>query len=115
MPNSMWDELEAFVRAETEISKQKPLSRQLSLENDLDLTGDDADDFMGKFFEKFKVDHGDFEFDRYFSPEGFNPFSLLATVFSKKARAKYDKAQLTLGMLEKAIELGAWDSARITR
>jgi hypothetical protein len=55
MPNSTWDELETFIRAETGISKRKLFTRQLSLENDLDLTGDEAYYFMEKFFDNFKV------------------------------------------------------------
>jgi hypothetical protein len=110
MPSSIWDELESFVRSEAEVGKHRALTRGLNLETDLDLTGDDADDFMGKFFEKFKVEHGDFDFDRYFSAEGFNLFVVIGFFFSKKLRRKYDKEPLTLGMLEKAIEAGVWNS-----
>jgi hypothetical protein len=110
MPNSTWDELETFIRAETGISKRKLLTRQLSLENDLDLTGDEAYYFMEKFFDKFKVQYGDFNFNRYFSGEGFNPFVIVGFIFSSKLRRKYDRAPLTVGMLEKAVEAGVWDS-----
>jgi hypothetical protein len=113
MPSSIWEELELFVRSETEISKHQALTRGLNLEKDLDLTGDDADDFMGKFFEKFRIEHGDFDFDRYFSPEGFNLFVVIGFAFSKKSRRKYDKEPLTLGMLEKAIEAGVWNSGAL--
>lgn len=113
MPNSVWENLESFVRVEAGISGRKTLTRQLGLESDLDLTGDDADDFMGKFFEKFEVKHGDFQFDRYFCGEGFNPFVILGFLFSAKLRRKYDREPLTLGMLEKAIEIGVWDSREL--
>ncbi|MFM0069402.1 DUF1493 family protein [Paraburkholderia aspalathi] len=90
----------------------RPLSRHSpsdSLENDLDLTGDEADDFMGKFFEKFKVEPGDYDFRRYFSEEGFNLFATIAMPFFKKKRKKYDKDPLTVAMLERAINSGVWD------
>lgn len=113
MENSVWAELESFVRNEIGVRESKRLTRELSLEKDLDVTGDDADDFMGKFFERFKVEHGDFEFQRYFSVEGFNPLEIIGMIFSKKIRQKYDKIPLTLGMLEKAVESGAWDSGKL--
>jgi hypothetical protein len=110
MENSAWEELEAFVRREVDMARGKTLVRTLSLEIDLNLTGDDADDFMGKYFEKFKVQHGDFEFQRYFSEEGFSLFEIIGMIFSKKMREKYNKKPLTLAMLEKAIQVGVWDS-----
>lgn len=114
MPNSIWEELESFVRSEAEVSKNKILARQLGLERDMDLTGDDADDFMGKFFEKLKINHGDFEFSRYFSEEGFGPVVIIGMIFSKKIRKRQNKEALTLGMLEAAIQIGVWDSAELS-
>lgn len=108
-----WIELETFIRKEAGIRASRPVNRSDRLEDDLDLTGDDADDFMGKFFERFPVKYGDYEFHRYFSEEGFNLFSILLLSFSKKQRKKYEKEALTVGMLEHAIHLGVWDSKRL--
>ncbi|SAK41062.1 acyl carrier protein [Caballeronia pedi] len=113
MPISAWGQLELFVRSET--GARKVLTRQLTLEKDLDLTGDDADDFMGKFFEKFEVKHGDFDLNRYFSGEGFNPFVIIGFLFSRKLRQQYEKVPLTLSMLEKAIEAGIWKSGSLEK
>jgi hypothetical protein len=113
MTHSVWEQLESFVRKEAGLAAGQSLNRALGLEIDLDVTGDDADDFMGKFFEKFNVGHGDFEFDRYFSGEGLNFFVIVWMIFSKRARRKYDKEPVTLGMLERAIEIGVWDSKRL--
>lgn len=108
-----WIELETFIRKEAGIRASRPVNRSDRLEDDLDLTGDDAGDFMGKFFERFPVKYGDYEFHRYFSEEGFNLFSILLLSFSKKQRKKYEKEALTVGMLEHAIHLGVWDSKRL--
>ncbi|RDJ99634.1 DUF1493 family protein [Paraburkholderia lacunae] len=113
MTSTTWLELELFIRSETGIRSSKSVKPSDSLENDLDITGDEADDFMGKFFEKFKVEHGDYDFQRYFSEEGFNLFAIIAMPFSKKKREKYDKEPLTVAMLERAIKLGVWDSKKL--
>jgi hypothetical protein len=115
MNNSTWQQLEAFVRREVGIRESRPLKHADRLEDDLDLSGDDADIFMGKFFDRFPVQPGDYDFARYFSEEGFNLFLILAMPFSKKLRQRYDKAPLTVGMLECAIRLGVWDSAELAR
>jgi hypothetical protein len=47
--------------------------------------------------------------------EGFNLFLIVAMPFSKKLRQRYDKAPSTVGMLEYAIRLGVWDSAKLAR
>lgn len=56
---------------------------------------------------------GDYEFARHFSEEGFNLFAILAMPFSSRQRKKYEKAPLTVGMLERAIEFGVWDSKKL--
>jgi len=113
MKISIWNELESFVIKQAGVSNKKILTKLITLEDDLDITGDDADDFMGKFFSQFKVDHGDFSLDRYFCGEGFNPFEMIAMIFSKKTRKKYDKEPVTLGMLEAAISAGVWNSEQL--
>ncbi|WP_231937724.1 DUF1493 family protein [Burkholderia lata] len=70
MENVRWDEIEVFVRAEVGLGKSTPLFVATRLWEDLGRTGDEADDFMGRFFERFSVDAGDFDFHRYFLMEG---------------------------------------------
>jgi hypothetical protein len=113
MENSIWEELESFIRKEAGVGNKKILAKSDTLERDLDITGDDAEDFMGNFFLTFKVDHGDFSLDQYFSGEGFNPFEMIAMIFSKKTRQKYDKEPVTLGMLEAAVLAGVWNSEQL--
>nr|WP_063801231.1 DUF1493 family protein [Burkholderia ubonensis] len=111
--NTTHARLEAFIRHATGMSTNRPLKPTDRLESDLDITGDDADDFMGAFFDQFSVEPGDYRFDRYFSEEGFNPFAIALLLFSKKARQRYEKEPLTVAMLEHAIELGVWDSRKL--
>ncbi|WP_028218230.1 DUF1493 family protein [Paraburkholderia oxyphila] len=113
MTTQTWMELESFTRTEAGVRASKPVTASDRLEDDLDLTGDDADEFMGKFFERFPVKPGDYEFSRYFSEEGFNLLAILAMPFSRKQQKKYDKQPLTVGMLERAINLGVWDSEKL--
>lgn len=100
--------LTAFIRQSTGLSEGRRISRTDSLERDLDLTGDEAFEFMEKFLEHFGIDRGDYAFQRYFCAEGFNLLEILAMPFSRKIRQRYEKTPLTIGTLERAIELGAW-------
>jgi Protein of unknown function (DUF1493) len=53
----------------------------LSMTDDLGIDGDDGDELIAKFSEKYKVDFSEFEYDKYFSPEGIDivmiPFVVL--------------------------------------
>lgn len=113
MTSATWLALESSIRKEVGVRASRPVSPSDSLEDDLDITGDEADGFMGKFFEHFPVKPGDYEFGRYFPEEGVNLFSILAMPFSKKQRKKYEKASLTVGMLKLVIELGVWDRKKL--
>ena len=113
MKSDTWDELENFVRKEAGVFSNKILRPETSLEDDLDITGDDSDIFMERFFSYFLVDVGDFKIDRYFSGEGGGLLSILTKAISINSTGKFDKIPLTLGMLEKAIDLKMWDTERI--
>lgn len=113
MKKDTWSELVFFIREQAVLSNKKDITKSLTLEGDLGITGEDAEDFMRSFFERFKVDQGDFVFERYFNGEGFQPFGIIAMIFSKKIRKKYEKEKLTLGMLEAAILRGVWESEKL--
>lgn len=113
MNSDVWDNLESFVRKESGIFSDKTLNRDTSLEDDLDITGDDSDTFMERFFNYFSVDVGDFDIDRYFLGEGGNFLSLLVNAIFKRNAEKFHKIPLTLGMLEKAIILKKWNTKSI--
>ncbi|MBV8271967.1 MAG: DUF1493 family protein [Cupriavidus sp.] len=102
--------LNAFIRENTRLPQHRRISRTDSLEGDLSLSGDEALDFMEKYFEHFRIERGNYAFQRYFSEEGFNLVEILATPFSKRIRQKYERLPLTVGMLEQAIEAGIWET-----
>lgn len=115
-PQEVSAELETFIRKEVGLPgnvKVKPSDR---LEDDLGVTGDDADDFMDAFSKRFNVQPGDFDFNRYFEMEGFSgPLFFITNWLHKKwGIKKYEKREpLTVAMLQHAIHLGVWDSQRL--
>ncbi|WP_230950055.1 DUF1493 family protein [Burkholderia cepacia] len=74
MENVRWNEIAAFVRSEVRLGKSTPLSAATRLWQDLGQTGDEANDFMGRFFKRFSIDTGDFDFHQYFLMEGEGGF-----------------------------------------
>jgi hypothetical protein len=113
MTDQRWTQLESFVRAETGSFSRQVITPSTSLEDDLDLTGDDADDFMAKFFAHFKIDAGDFDSGRYHLGEGSGLVLLFATLLSKKKRDRLKRIPLTMAMLQEAIRIGRWETARV--
>jgi len=108
-----WEALEAFVRKEAAIPDKRRITEQTSLSDDLGQTGDDADIFMERFFARFDVDRGDYDFGRYFLMEGEG---LLYHALRKYLLGKphtFRRHALTVGMLNKAISLGTWDCEAI--
>lgn len=63
------------------------ISEETDIENDLGLTGNDAEEFIADFSEKFKVDISEFDFKSYFLAEGID-FSSFFNFFSPKKRKK---------------------------
>ena len=112
MNEEIWKRLVKFVGDEISSSTALKISRNTKLVEDLGLIGDDADDFMGKFSQLFSVGGGDFRFDDYFPPEGFDLVGLIGGIFTEK-RENPKFAPLTLGMLEHAAKLGVWDTGKI--
>lgn len=110
-------ELQDFIRKQIGLSSKRKLNASESLEDDFGVTGDDADEFMGAFARRFNVESGDFEFLRYFEMEGLGiwPFSILTNwLHRRQGIKKYEKTEpVTVGMLQRAIDLGIWDSQRL--
>lgn len=108
------DELTEFIRKRTLYPEKYPITSDTSIENDLGVTGDDSAIFMEAFFEEFNIDPGDFDCSKYFEGEGvFNPFAALARLIFRKADKTYTRISLTVGMLQRAIELGVWSNQRL--
>ncbi|WP_269505910.1 DUF1493 family protein [Burkholderia sp. IMCC1007] len=107
------DTLEAFIRKEAAISDRHPITDSTSIADDLGQTGDDADILMERFFDRFGVDRGDYDFGRYFLMEGEG---LLYHVLRKYLLGKphtFQRHALTVGMLRKSVSLGTWHSETI--
>ena len=88
----------------------KPFSIKTTLEKDLGITGDDADEFMDAFFKEFNIHFEDFDTGKYFHSEGFDIF-FLGAIIRKLTGAKslskpiYD---IKLGDLVQVIKEGTW-------
>lgn len=113
MNDPLWDEVESFVRSERGLSKRKVITPTTTLEDDLGITGIEGEMFMEAFFDRFKVDEGDFASERYFMDEGSGLLLMLVTALSRKRREALVRVPLTLSMLVAAARLGRWDSAKI--
>lgn len=107
----VWDELVSFVASRTGFRKTASLSRRSTLNRDIGVDGDDADEFMGAYFDRFGVEGGDYDWSRYFGEEGFNPVSVLIDIVKRKPALR----PLTLGMLELAAMTGRWDTEALER
>jgi hypothetical protein len=87
----------------------------------LGIEGDDAVAFIPDFFETFQIKEGDFSYAQYFADEGFNPFAALLTLlfalffksYREEVREQRQASMVTPKMLQRAIELGVWDSQRL--
>jgi len=88
---------------------EKRIVNNTSLQKDLGIEGDDADDFMQTYAQKFNVDLESFKFTDYFSVEGgFNPISYLFVRIFNPAHLK--KQTITLADLVNAARKGKWIS-----
>ncbi|WP_206951440.1 DUF1493 family protein [Trinickia acidisoli] len=98
MNDSLWAEVESFVRTERGLLKHKGITPATTLEDALGISGIEGEAFMEAFFARFKVDEGDFASGRYFMDEGSGLLLMLFTALSRKRRAGLERVPLTLGM-----------------
>ncbi len=99
------DKVISFVSEFCVVNKNK-LTLQTQLGNDLGIDGDDAIEFMEAFSENFEVDLTEFEYSKYFGPEGFNPFAYLYYYLFKRDKLKL--IPITLHDLVEAAEANRW-------
>jgi Protein of unknown function (DUF1493) len=109
MDNQNRDRLFKFIKRKLALNDSLTLTSKTRLVEDLKLLGDDADEFMGDWAEEFSIEAGDFRLDSYFPTEGLNLIGAVLAPFRKKIEA----VTLTIEMLEKAMDLGVWDSKKI--
>jgi len=116
-----WRKLESFLRDKKYLSPNEVLRPDIDIRWELGIDGDDAVAFIPAFFEEFQIKEGDFSYTRYFADEGFNPFSALLTPlfalifksYREEVRQQRQASTVTPRMLQRAIELGVWDSQRL--
>ncbi|SMG55295.1 DUF1493 family protein [Paraburkholderia susongensis] len=113
MEDRAWESLELFVRQEARLPAKKPVTPDMSVENDLGQQGDDADIFMQRFFESFGIDRGDYDFHRYFLMEGEGLLYHFLTRHVLRRQHSLKREPLTVRMLHKALLSGKWDSGAL--
>jgi len=101
-----FDMLKKFVIEESTVDYIE-ITRNTRIEDDLNIYGDDADDFLIKFGKTFNVEIEQFPIGDYFSDEG--DFILPALIRFFTNTKKRDRKILTVGHLEKAIIAGKLD------
>jgi len=121
---STWDRLLAIAREHTTYSIRSPRRVELSVHTrvaeDLGLQGELALDFLDaieKEFPGFEFvgEQGDFDFGKYFLSQISQTFGASWLYLFNRNAKESDKAKklpLTLGMLEDALSLGYWETAR---
>lgn len=77
------------------------------MEEDLRITGDDADEFLIEFGKIFSVDVSNFPVGDYFGDDGDSILPAIIRMFT--GRKKRKTKRLTIGDLEKAIIAGRLD------
>ena len=104
MSSSISENLKSFITEQRETYKFK-LTRDLDLETDLEIYGDDVEEFVESFSIEFGVDISKFDASKYFSPEG-DPFiaKIVSWILRIKSKKGIQRLPITLGDLEKAIE-----------
>jgi hypothetical protein len=102
MKNYYFDKLIKFIVKERG-EYNFPLTRDLDIENDLNIYGDDAVDFIHSFSMEFDVNISEFEISKYFSGEGDSFVKRILGLFKKEGEDLDSKDSLTIGKLEEAI------------
>jgi hypothetical protein len=85
-----------------ETGTRKRLTEQTDLLKDVGMDGDDANEFLCKFADRFQVDMSDFRFDRFFGSEGFALIQFIRSLFSS------GKSPCTIALLVEAAKNGHW-------
>lgn len=106
MSDEIFEELKKFI-IEQRWEYDFPLVRETTLERELRITGDDADEFLIAFGKKFNVDVSEFPIGDYFESEGDQILPAIIRMITRKE--KRQKKPLTIGQLEKAMIAGKLD------
>src|SRR5947207_3666344 len=100
MNNEIFERIKSFVERER-WKYSFPLTRETTVEMNLKITGDDADEFLIAFSKEFNVDVSNFRIGDYFGDEGDT--ILPALIHAVTGKKKVQRKMLTIGDFEKAI------------
>jgi len=110
MRSELFERVAWFCR-EQSAARVKEVTLETRLDQDLDIVGDDAPEFMKAFFEEFGVKCEYFPFEKHFLPEGMRiPFlsAFLYRLINRKPIPPIPDPDLTVADLVRAAELGEW-------
>jgi hypothetical protein len=115
-PLALSAELEAVVLNHGYKAGHQPLVLSDRLDEDLEMLPESAADLLEEYFERFTVDLGDYDFNRYFPYRGIRIPFLTKWLLKRWGVIDYREAEpLTLGMLQHAIDIGKWDTDELRR
>ncbi|MCI3947743.1 hypothetical protein K0038_04849 [Pseudomonas syringae] len=83
------------------------LSLATDINRELGIEGDDANELMPEFFERFSINIDNYDPYRYFVPEGYDFFSF------RRGKDRRGKIPITLGMLYLAAKRKIWDTKEL--
>ncbi|KPX59218.1 DUF1493 family protein [Pseudomonas amygdali] len=83
------------------------LSLATDINRELGIEGDDANELMPEFFERFSINIDNYDPYRYFVPEGYDFFSF------RRSKDRRGKIPITLGMLYLAAKTKVWDAQEL--
>ncbi len=97
-----FDEVAEFVKEHAAF--RGPMTEATSLQSDIRLYGDDVDDLLAAYAERFGVDLTGYLWYFHTGEEGFN----LGAVFFPPPNARVPEIPITLGMLHDFARRGRW-------
>ena len=105
MNTALLEEVKAFV-AEFWSESPNRISAETSINDDLGIDGDDGEEFLQAFCDRFAVDLSMFPHEKYFGPEAAaNPISLIVCAMRRVTTGSWSGlSPLTVGDLVKAVE-----------
>lgn len=113
MPANSFEEIRQFV-AEFSGSSPSQIEARTTLLGDLGINGDDGDELLAAFGERFNVDMSAFEPDKHFGSEGFWPWApmhwLLLRLRKGTPEQKTRLMAISVADLVRAAEKGVWPS-----
>lgn len=83
------------------------LSLATDINRELGIEGDDANELMPEFFERFSINIDKYDPYRYFVPEGYDFFSF------RRSKDRRGKIPITLGMLYLAAKAKVWNTQEL--